>query len=134
MQNLATLFTLNPSSGLPIYRQIILQIEQAVASGLLATDTELPSVRTLAAALQVNPMTVSKAYSQLERDAVLVRQRGIGMRVAVELPSGNLKVPSTSILKQTQILCRLALAEDYRTEQLVSLLQQQFQIQKSKEL
>lgn len=42
----------------------------------------LPSVRQIAEDLQVNPMTVSKAYSQLERDGVLERVRGQGMRVA----------------------------------------------------
>jgi len=76
------LFSLNVSSGIPIYRQLIDQIKQAVRMGLLSTHEQLPSVRGLAKALQINPMTISKAFAQLEVEGVLVRKRGVGMLVA----------------------------------------------------
>lgn len=71
-----------PSSGTPIYRQLMDQIQRLVASKTLSVGAELPSVRKLAAELAVNPMTVSKAYSALEMQGVLSRLRGKGMVVA----------------------------------------------------
>jgi len=75
-------FVLNPHSGTPIYRQIVDQVKRMVASGQLAAGAELPSVREIALQHAVNPMTVSKAYSLLEVEGVLTRQRGKPMAVA----------------------------------------------------
>ena len=76
------MYSLNPASGVPLYRQIVDQTRLLVAAGLLAPGACLPSVRTMAADLDVNPMTVSKAYSLLEQAGVVERRRGIGMVVA----------------------------------------------------
>src|SRR5690606_73786 len=76
------MFTLNPQSGTPIYRQLADQVRRLVAGGQLRAGDELPSVRELAVAHAVNPMTISKAYSLLEAEGVLVRQRGKPMEVA----------------------------------------------------
>ena len=73
---------ITPSSGTPIYRQLMDQIERLVASKTLAVGAELPSVRNLAAEHAINPMTVSKAYSALEMQGILTRLRGKGMVVA----------------------------------------------------
>jgi GntR family transcriptional regulator len=74
-------FQVFPSSGVPIYRQIMDQVRQQVAAGRLPVGGFLPSVRQLAQDLQVNPMTISKAYSLLEREGVVESVRGQGMRV-----------------------------------------------------
>ena len=76
------LFSLNTASGTPIYRQIVDQTRQLVASGRLPAGEHLPSVRAVAAELGINPMTVSKAYSLLQRDGIVTRRRGLGMVVA----------------------------------------------------
>lgn len=76
------MFILNPNSGIPIYRQILEQVRRMVASGQLAPGAELPSVRELALAHAVNPMTISKAYSLLEAEGLLERNRGKPMTVA----------------------------------------------------
>ncbi|MEZ6128123.1 MAG: GntR family transcriptional regulator [Planctomycetaceae bacterium] len=76
------LFQIHPSSGLPIYRQLMDQVRTLIAAGRIPVGDMLPSVRQIAEDLQINPMTVSKAYSLLERDGVLERVRGQGMRVA----------------------------------------------------
>src|SRR3954469_7292292 len=76
----------SPTSGVPIYRQLLDQIRAQVASGRLPPDQFLPSVRQLAQQLQVNPMTVSKAYSLLERDGLVELGRGQGMRVRRATP------------------------------------------------
>lgn len=70
------LLRLDRHAGTPVYRQIVDQIRFQVASGVLRIDQELPSTRALAAEHGVNPMTVSKAYTELERDGVLLRRPG----------------------------------------------------------
>jgi GntR family transcriptional regulator len=77
-------FTLNPQSGVPIYRQLLDQIRRMVASGGLQPGAALPSVRELAMQHAVNPMTVSKAYSMLEAEGLLERNRGKPMTVAAQ--------------------------------------------------
>lgn len=79
------MFILNPQSGIPIYRQLAEQVRRMVASGQLNPGDELPSVRELAVEHAVNPMTISKAYSLLENEGLLSRQRGKPMQIAEQV-------------------------------------------------
>jgi len=74
--------TILPGAPEPIYRQIGAQLRRLIASGQLPPGAELPSVRDVAVQHAVNPMTVSRAYSQLEAEGLLTRLRGKGMVVA----------------------------------------------------
>jgi GntR family transcriptional regulator len=76
------MFILNPHSSVPIYQQLIEQVRRLVAGGQLAPGAELPSVREMALEHTVHPMTISKAYSQLEAEGILERRRGKPMAVA----------------------------------------------------
>jgi GntR family transcriptional regulator len=76
------IFTLQPSSGVPIYMQLVQQVRRMVASGQLTPGTGLPSVRDVAAEYTVNPTTISKAYSLLENEGLLQRNRGKPMTIA----------------------------------------------------
>ncbi len=76
------LLQIDHHSGEPIYRQIIRQIRQQIMTGQLKEADQLQTVRDLAARLNVNPMTVSKAYSFLEAEGLVERKRGIGLFVA----------------------------------------------------
>lgn len=76
------MFDLDPHSGIPIYRQVIEQVRRLCASSQLKPGDALPSVREVALAHAVNPMTISKAYSLLEAEGLLERQRGKAMTVA----------------------------------------------------
>ena len=78
----ASLLHIQPNDAEPIYRQIAAQVRRLVIGGQLRPGDALPSVREVAAHHAINPMTVSKAYSQLEADGVLERLRGKGMVVA----------------------------------------------------
>ncbi len=75
-------FEIVPSSGVPIYRQLMEQIRRLVASNHLNPGELLPSIRHLASELTINQMTISKAYSLLEAEGVLQRLRGKGMMVS----------------------------------------------------
>ncbi len=80
------LLRLDRQSGVPVFRQIQDQVRFLVASGVLASGSELPSTRALAAELGLNPMTVSKAYAWLEREGVLERRPGRALLVRARAP------------------------------------------------
>lgn len=82
---------IQPSSGVPIYQQIVNQIEAEVIGGRLRPGQALPSVRDVARALVINPMTVSRAYSLLEARGTLERVRGQTMRVATAAGPGTVR-------------------------------------------
>jgi GntR family transcriptional regulator len=69
---------LNPNSGMPIYRQLFQQLRQRIASGQLAPDEQLPSVRDLSAELKINFLTVAKVYQLLESEGLAETRRGLG--------------------------------------------------------
>ena len=94
-------FTVDVAASLPIYQQLVAQVTRRVASGQLAGGDALPSVREVAHALAVNPMTVSKAYSLLETAGVLTRLRGIGMVVAADSSGQQVKVERLNLLRPT---------------------------------
>ena len=75
-------FNLDPKSGVPFYKQLILQVEMAIADGRLAQGDQLPTVRSLAVALSINPNTVARAYSQLEVRGIVTTQQGTGTFVS----------------------------------------------------
>ncbi len=76
------LFSIATGSSEPIYRQLVEQARRLIAGGQLAPGDAMPSVRDIAQALALNPMTVSKAYGILEMEGALTRRRGMGMTVA----------------------------------------------------
>jgi GntR family transcriptional regulator len=84
------IFELNPTSGVPIYRQIVDQVLAMVVGCTLRPGALLPSVRQVAREAAVNPMTVSKAYSRLEAEGVVRRVRGQGMEVLPPSQNGTL--------------------------------------------
>jgi GntR family transcriptional regulator len=74
--------SINTSSRSPICRQLGDQIRAAVARGKLQPDERLPSVRELSRRLVVNPNTIARVYSDLEREGVLTTRPGLGVFVA----------------------------------------------------
>lgn len=89
MQRPSVTFSVHPSSGVPIYRQLMDQVQALVAGGKLVVGDTIPSVRQMAADLGVNMMTVSKAYAKLEALGILQRERGKGMVVAAPSTEGS---------------------------------------------
>jgi GntR family transcriptional regulator len=71
-------FALDLQSGVPVYRQIIDQVQAGVATGALGTGHQLPTVRQVAVDLAINPNTVLRAYRELEIRGVLETQQGTG--------------------------------------------------------
>lgn len=95
------LFSITTGSSEPIYRQLVEQVRRLVAGGQLAPGDEMPSVREVAQALAVNPMTVSKAYGLLEMEGLLARRRGLGMVVAEQARRGRSAAQRAALLRPT---------------------------------
>jgi GntR family transcriptional regulator len=75
-------FRIESASRMPIYRQLMAQIREAVARGRLKPDERLPSVRDLSRHLVINPNTVARVYTELEREGILNTRPGLGVFVA----------------------------------------------------
>src|ERR1700684_172378 len=75
-------FRLDEHSGVPVYRQLIDQVQTAIASGALAATDQLPTVRQVAVDLAINPNTVSRAYREMEIRGLLDTQQGTGTFIA----------------------------------------------------
>ena len=75
-------FRLDAHSGVPVYRQLIDQVQAGIASGALSTGAQLPTVRQVAVDLTINPNTVSRAYREMEIRGLLDTQQGTGTFVA----------------------------------------------------
>ncbi|MDI9383979.1 MAG: GntR family transcriptional regulator [Verrucomicrobiota bacterium] len=117
-------FVLDPKSGVPFYRQIIDQVQCAIADGRLETGSQLPTVRQLAVDLKINPNTVARAYQELEIRGIVSTQMGSGTFIgdaAVELSPDDRR----RILDQlcTELVAR-ASAYGFSIEEIVSELQQ----------
>lgn len=75
-------------SRTPIYEQLYKKISELILKGILKENDQLPSVRTLAKDLSVNPNTVSKAYQELERNGIIYSVSGRGSFVSPVSDSG----------------------------------------------
>lgn len=76
------LFRTNPSSGVPIYLQLMEQVKHAIETGALRPGDQLPGIRPLAEELVINPNTVAKAYRELEHEGVIELRHGAGAFVS----------------------------------------------------
>jgi GntR family transcriptional regulator len=79
-------FSLDQSDDVPIYRQIIKQIEYAILSGRMKSGDRLPTIRSLAVELKTNPNTIAKAYGELEIRGILATQVGSGTYISNKKP------------------------------------------------
>ncbi|MDP3447683.1 MAG: GntR family transcriptional regulator [Eubacteriales bacterium] len=102
------MFQIDRFGRTPIYEQIIEQTQRLIASGILKEGDQLPSVRVLSQELSVNPNTLQKAYSELERRGVCVSAPGNGRFVtadALRLVGEELKERLQEIRRIAEELC-----------------------------
>src|SRR5690349_16221356 len=69
---------LNPSSGVPLYVQVIERVKHAIETGAMRAGEQLPSVRQMAQELVINPNTVARAYRELEHEGIIEVRHGSG--------------------------------------------------------
>ncbi|HBG77594.1 MAG TPA: GntR family transcriptional regulator [Phycisphaerales bacterium] len=122
---------IEPSSSVPIYRQIIDQIKYQVATGSLREGDKVPSVRELASNLAVNQNTILKVYNELCRENVLKIERGDGTYVSSNkqnIPSAERKKIVANVLREAVIQ---AIQLDVSLEQASELLKEEYEAIKS---
>jgi GntR family transcriptional regulator len=101
---------INPSDELPIYRLIMRQITEAIAGGRLKSGDKLTSHRELSEQLVIAPLTVKKAYDELEELGFIETQRGRGTFVCATLPQpdyekqiGQIQAAARKLLSQAYL-------------------------------
>jgi GntR family transcriptional regulator len=90
-------------SGLPIYTQIVNQIQSQLVNGILKPGDQLPTVRALASELRVNFNTVARAYRMLDEERIISTQQGRGTYIT-EIPPPEIteKLRQESLAELTQ--------------------------------
>ena len=84
----------------PIYEQVISRFQELMLTGALEKDSQLPSVRSLAMELSINPNTIQKAYAELERQGYIYSIKGKGSFVA---DNGHVKEAGRQEVLQRQV-------------------------------
>ena len=101
-------FHLDPQDDLPLYSQLARQLRQAIASGQLAHDRSLPSVRALASLLRINHQTVLRAYGELEGEGLIERRQGQGTYVVPEALAEATRQRQREVLAELRRLAAVA--------------------------
>ncbi len=117
-------FSISPTTGVPIYQQITDQICASIARGRLKPDHRLPSVRELSQALVVNPNTVARAYTELEREGVLYTRPGLGVFVNQTPPPLPKKTRRERLTRPVEQLLVEAVRLGATTEEVLELVEQ----------
>lgn len=87
-------------SGVPFFEQIKKQIQEFISIGVLQPNDKLPSVRSLASQLGINPNTVAKAYQVLEEQGYLYSEKGKGCFIADNDSESMIKAEKLKEFKQ----------------------------------
>jgi GntR family transcriptional regulator len=127
MESLQKNWTVEFHSGIPVYKQIINHISAAIADGVLHEGDQLPTIRALHEALNVNPNTVAKAYRELELKGLISAQRGSGCFVTK--PQDEVRISQREKKsRMDQLYSRItseARSQGIRIEELIEHFQQQ---------
>ena len=110
------MFTIDVMSRVPVYEQLIKQVEDQVLKGIMKEGDKMPSVRSLSMELSTNPNTIQKAYMELDRRGILVSVQGKGSFISAEALKivGNQSKEKLSDLKE--IVRKLAYAGVSKSE------------------
>ena len=117
-----SIIVVDVKSRIPIYEQIIASVKDSVVSGLMAADEPLPSVRSLAGELAINPNTIQKAYSELERQGIVYSVPGRGSFIASDTASIE-KQHRENILRDIDSLVEDALKAGIKIDDIKQLIE-----------
>ena len=113
---------IRPGDDLPIYRQIMRQIMDAIAGGRLTSGERLPSHRELSEQLIIAPLTVKKAYDELESLGYIGTQRGRGTYVAARVPHGATAAQRSQIEESARSLVSQAYLAGLQLNDVIQLI------------
>jgi GntR family transcriptional regulator len=126
MPNKKLMLHIDFRSGLPIYTQIVNQVQTQVAGGILKPGDQLPTVRALAEELRVNFNTVARAYRILDEARIISTQQGRGTYIT-EIPPPNVteKLRKESLQALTERYISEAMRLDFSKDEINQIVQEQ---------
>lgn len=118
------IFVVDTSSSIPVYAQIVEQVKHAIATGVLQPGDGLPSLRETSLKLKINPLTVSKAYKQLESEGILITLHGTGSFIADGVKGVAMEYARQTLSQAINRLLRDASQLDVSGDELIELIKQ----------
>jgi GntR family transcriptional regulator len=133
MTNKKLMLQIDFRSGLPIYTQIVNQVQAQVASGIMKPGDQLPTVRALAEELRVNFNTVARAYRILDEARIISTQQGRGTYI-IEIPPPKVteKLRKESLQALTERYINEAMRLEFSKEEVSEMVQDQLKAWKAK--
>ena len=132
MPNKKLMLQIDFRSGLPIYTQIVNQVQAQVASGALVPGDQLPTVRALAEELRVNFNTVARAYRILDEARIISTQQGRGTYIT-EIPPPRVteRLRRESLEALTQRYISEALRLEFSVDEISDMVSEQLKAAKT---
>jgi GntR family transcriptional regulator len=132
MTNKKLMLHIDFRSGLPIYTQIVNQVQTQVAGGVLKPGDQLPTVRALAEDLRVNFNTVARAYRILDEARIISTQQGRGTYIT-EIPPPNVteRLRRESLEALTQRYLAEAMRLEFSTNEITEMVNDQLKAWKT---
>lgn len=114
--------TINPQAPLPIYAQLMEQIKELIQSGHMGAGDSLPSVRQMADQIEVNSLTIQKAYKGLEADGWIVIKKGVGAFVSESVKQVSRQVKEEKLEQDARLLVKRAKQDKLDLETFVEFI------------
>jgi GntR family transcriptional regulator len=132
MTNKKLMLYIDFRSGLPIYTQIVNQVQTQVAGGILKPGDQLPTVRALAEELRVNFNTVARAYRILDEARIISTQQGRGTYIT-EIPPPNVteKLRRESLQALTERYINEAVRLEFSNDEISEMIKDQLKVWKA---
>lgn len=108
----------------PIYEQVVERFQSLILKGVLEPDSQLPSVRNLAMDLSINPNTIQRAYSELERCGFIYSVKGKGSFIAAN--ENLIQCKKNEILDDILKLTKQAKDIHITKDQIINLINEEF--------
>lgn len=121
------MFVIDVMSRMPVYEQIIKQIEEQLLIGTMKAGDKMPSVRSLSISLSINPNTVQKAYTELERRGLIVTVPGKGSFIS-ERASDILEESSRGKMEELSKLIKELAYAGVTKEEIVRIVEDAFKM------
>ena len=126
MTNKKLVLQIDFRSGLPIYTQIVNQVQTQIAGGILKPGDQLPTVRALAEELRVNFNTVARAYRILDEARIISTQQGRGTYITeIPPPKVTAKLRKEALEALTQRHISEAVRLDFSKDEIIEMVKEQ---------
>lgn len=123
------MITIDYKDKRPIYEQLIEKIEEMAVRGILEPDSQLMSVRQLAQELSINPNTIQRAYTELEKKGITYSIKGRGSFVSGDVEGLRAERRQT-IFNQLDKLCQQAIITGIQKNEIISRCERFYERQK----